>query len=114
MTKVLDNLQKAFKKHLKKKMQDKKFLDNLRNEAEKEMKLDLEKQFEKDSLEVAKVKAKRDTINLLGLKKLKGLSRADRLTDFNFNNFSEYTKRNLERTKHNYELIAKLKQGRKK
>ena len=94
-------------------------MDNLRKEAEAQGRIEFERRFKKNSLEVVRAKAKKDALKLSGLQKMRAINRARNLTEAGnsgsaFSKFSEYTQKNLQRTEENKKRTEEMrKEGAK-
>jgi len=115
---IFDNIKAGVQNHFKKQKEEREWMENLRREAEAQRRLTFEEEFKKNALEVAKAKAKKDAANLSGLRKLRAMNRARRLTEHGqgenlLSKFSAYTQKNLAQRDENIKRTAELREAGK-
>jgi hypothetical protein len=113
-------IKESFTRRSEKRKEEQEIIDRIKLETEVQRKQILEEELRKNSLEVAKAKAKRDAAELSGLQKLRAENRLRNLENPKtqtgiFGKLSEYTQRNIARREENLkrteEMKNKVKEG---
>ncbi len=116
---IFDNLKAGIQQHLDKKKEEKEFIERLQLEAKVHRQQAFADEFRKNSRQVAIAHAKKDAASKSGLQKLRSLNRVRNLSQSDqgkssfFQNFSEYTQRNLANRERNLKATEELRKAGK-
>ncbi len=109
-------LKEKFQESQERKRVEKEEFARMQREADFQRKQIFEEQFRKDSLEVAKARAKKDAANLSGLQKLRATNRLRNLNKADaenptsiFSKLSAYTQRNMAKREENLKRTEEIR-----
>lgn len=114
---ILDSIQASFKRSFDKKRESREMMERLQAEAKASGLVVFKEEFRKNALEVEKAKAKKEAATLSGLRKLRAMNRARRLTEPSnsfMSKFSGFTQANIARREENIKRTTELREAAKK
>ncbi len=112
-----DNISKGFKQTFDKRRDEREQLQRLQREANQIRSAAFEEEFRMNSLEAARIRARKDAMRLSGLAKLQALDRSTRLNEPSnswFGKLAVRTQKNLQRRDENLKRTAILRAEAKK
>ncbi len=111
-----DNISKGFKEGLDRRREEREQLHKLQREAAFQQRQAFEEEFRKQSLEVAKERAKRDAAKATGMAKLQAINRKqvlDQPSNSFFTKLAIHTQKNLAKREENLKRTAEVRKAAK-
>lgn len=116
----LDGIKEGIRNHFDKKKEDREMIEKMQREVDFQKQEIFQEQFKKDALEVARSRAKKDSAEMSGLRKLRATNRARNLNSNTnapgsfFNRLAELTQKNKARTEDNLKRTREMRETAQK